>query len=311
MAKSILRKLLTPFGGAGATTNFAQFGSKKAGSPIKSKDILTIQSLAAWANGFQDAVLTGDHPAFLEDINSLFYVKSYMLAYLFQEGVPEWDAGQSYYVGSMCRRPGTNEIYQSLTDDNLGNVLPVKTNNTFWMWFNEPPIKAGMGQQWFGATLPAQGRWLFQDGSAVSRATYSDLFAVIGTIYGAGNGSTTFNLPDARSRIPMGAGTGAGLSTRALGTKLGLETHNHPIGTHQHKTSTLRRTSDSSLIVPKVGPFGEGDVSIDATGGAGFGAGAANNPNKAHLTDNPEAGAVTGDANLIPPVYVCNWIIAY
>src|SRR5215471_18964658 len=53
--------------------------------------------------------------------------------------------------------------------------------------------------------------WLVCDGTAVSRSTYATLFAVCGTTYGAGNGTTTFNLPDLRQRFPLGlatAGTG-------------------------------------------------------------------------------------------------------
>lgn len=53
-----------------------------------------------------------------------------------------------------------------------------------------------------GATAP--DGWLLCDGGAVSRTTYSALFAVIGTTYGAGNGSSTFNVPDARGRTFMG-----------------------------------------------------------------------------------------------------------
>ena len=52
----------------------------------------------------------------------------------------------------------------------------------------------------------APSGWLTCDGSAVSRATYAALFAVIGTTFGSGNGSTTFNLPDLRGRLPIGAG---------------------------------------------------------------------------------------------------------
>ena len=55
-----------------------------------------------------------------------------------------------------------------------------------------------------GASAPAG--WLLCDGSAVSRTTYASLFAVLGTSYGAGDGSTTFNLPDGRGRVPVGAG---------------------------------------------------------------------------------------------------------
>jgi len=58
-----------------------------------------------------------------------------------------------------------------------------------------------------GAAAPTE--FLLCDGAAVSRSTYADLFDVCGTTYGAGNGSTTFNLPDLRGRMPIGAGTGA------------------------------------------------------------------------------------------------------
>jgi len=50
--------------------------------------------------------------------------------------------------------------------------------------------------------------WLKCDGSAISRSTYSDLFSAIGTSFGVGDGSTTFNLPDLSGRIPVGVGTG-------------------------------------------------------------------------------------------------------
>lgn len=60
-----------------------------------------------------------------------------------------------------------------------------------------------------GAILPygaatAPTYYLLCDGSAVSRSTYADLFAIISTTYGVGNGSTTFNVPDLRGRFPLG-----------------------------------------------------------------------------------------------------------
>lgn len=50
----------------------------------------------------------------------------------------------------------------------------------------------------------APAGWIICDGSEVSRSTYSDLFAVIGTAFGGGDGATTFNLPDFRGRVPIG-----------------------------------------------------------------------------------------------------------
>lgn len=57
-----------------------------------------------------------------------------------------------------------------------------------------------------GRSAAATG-WLLCDGSAVSRTTYAALFSAIGTTFGAGNGTTTFNVPDMRDRFPMGAGS--------------------------------------------------------------------------------------------------------
>jgi microcystin-dependent protein len=90
-----------------------------------------------------------------------------------------------------------------------------------------------------GASAPAT--WLFCNGSAVSRTTYSRLFAVVGTTYGSGDGSTTFNLPNMANRMPIGVGT------RSLGTTGGSETktiassnlptHTHTID-HDHGAAT-------------------------------------------------------------------------
>ena len=63
-------------------------------------------------------------------------------------------------------------------------------------------------------------KWLICDGSAISRTDYADLFAVIGTTYGTGDGSTTFNLPDLKGRTPIGSST-----TYALGSTGGEATH--------------------------------------------------------------------------------------
>lgn len=69
---------------------------------------------------------------------------------------------------------------------------------------NDPrlTVPAGFINLWSTATAPTG--WLLCNGSAVSRTTYADLFAVIGETYGVGDGSTTFNVPDLRSRFPLG-----------------------------------------------------------------------------------------------------------
>ena len=83
----------------------------------------------------------------------------------------------------------------------------------------------------YGAATAPTG-WLECDGSAVSRTTYADLFAVIGTTFGEGDGSTTFNLPDLRGEFVRGWDHGRGADVgRELGTAQGDEfrTHSHRV----------------------------------------------------------------------------------
>lgn len=69
------------------------------------------------------------------------------------------------------------------------------------------------------ARAAAPGGWLACDGAAVSRTTYADLFAAIGTAFGAGDGSTTFTLPDLRGEFVRGLDSGRGVdAARVLGT---------------------------------------------------------------------------------------------
>lgn len=82
-------------------------------------------------------------------------------------------------------------------------------------------VPTGAMIQYLGTTAP--NGWLFCIGSAVSRSTYSGLFDLFGTRYGAGNGSTTFNLPDLRERFARGSALTGTLS----GTAGGSATHQH------------------------------------------------------------------------------------
>jgi microcystin-dependent protein len=69
------------------------------------------------------------------------------------------------------------------------------------------------------------GNWLICDGRAISRTQYSNLFTAIGSAFGSGDGSTTFNIPDLRGRVAGAIGQGSGLTNRTLGNNLGTETH--------------------------------------------------------------------------------------
>lgn len=76
----------------------------------------------------------------------------------------------------------------------------------------------------YGAPIAPTG-WLLCDGADVSRQSFSRLFAIIGTTWGTGNGTTTFSLPDFRGRVPIGAGLGSGLTNRILAASGGEEDH--------------------------------------------------------------------------------------
>lgn len=97
---------------------------------------------------------------------------------------------------------------QAENDAMAGTSTPSTSNP----YVNVQQIR-GIISPYAGSAAPTG--WLVCDGSAVSRATYADLFAITSTTYGAGDGSTTFNLPDLRSRTVIGVGTGTKVATFA------------------------------------------------------------------------------------------------
>lgn len=108
-------------------------------------------------------------------------------------------------------------------------------------------------------TTPPTG-FLLEDGSAVSRTMYSDLFALIGTTYGAGDGSTTFNLPDSRGRITVNLNP-ADTQFDTMGEKYGEKTHTMTLAelpSHAHQQYVTANGGGSAV---------RNDYSADANGG--------------------------------------------
>ena len=89
---------------------------------------------------------------------------------------------------------------------------------------------AGMIQMWAGQYAPPG--WRICDGSTLGREAFSKLFSVIGTTYGEGDGSTTFNLPDFRDRFPVGAGTTYSRNSKGGANTVTLNTSQIPAHTH-------------------------------------------------------------------------------
>ena len=106
-------------------------------------------------------------------------------------------------------------------------------------------IPVGTIQSYAGASAPSG--WLLCDGAAVLRTTYADLFSLIGEAFGAGDTTTTFNVPDLQRRMPVGKGT-----SDTIGDSDGLAegsrglTHTHSVPAHYHGKGTLNITSSGT-----------------------------------------------------------------
>lgn len=138
--------------------------------------------------------------------------------------------------------------------------------------------------------------WAFCQGQQLNVQQNQALFSLIGTTYG-GNGTSVFNLPDLRGRMPMGAGTGPGLTPRSLGEVGGLQSvtlsvNNLPAHAHSGDTLGLRATSTQATdhtptgqsrlgaaVVPQglgamnaniYAPAGSGDVTLAPGGVSGM-----------------------------------------
>lgn len=108
--------------------------------------------------------------------------------------------------------------------------------------------------------------YLLCDGSAVSRTIYDRLFTAIGTSYGVGDSSTTFNLPDLRGAVPRGVGTSTGYSTNVT-TTLGSKQDD----AIQQISGTITHVSGMSVFEPiNSGSFyGSNNVSYASIGSSG------------------------------------------
>ena len=116
-------------------------------------------------------------------------------------------------------RDKSNEMLESLVID---VIIP-------------PQMAVGLTMGWHTATPP--DGWLICDGQAVSRATYADLFALWGTTYGAGNGTTTFNLLDMKNKSPMGAGSTVAVNDDAGSFVHAITSAQMPVHSHGQQVS--------------------------------------------------------------------------
>ncbi len=115
----------------------------------------------------------------------------------------------SKYVQVEIDTTNTGSVYRVISTQQLMSVpyaLNAKKADTAGIAQNGSPVGTVTANA--GVIIPLG--WLFCNGQAVSRTSYSSLFAAIGTIYGKGDGSTTFNVPDYRGMFLRGVDAGAG-----------------------------------------------------------------------------------------------------
>ncbi len=119
--------------------------------------------------------------------------------------------------------------------------------------------------------------WAFCDGQLLAVSSNDALFSLLGTIYG-GDGRTTFGLPDLRSRIPLHAGSGPGLSSRRLGAAGGAEEETvtvNQLSSHSHDFNANPSTGDQTaptgnVVAGRIGDatYVESNQDVDMAGAA-------------------------------------------
>ena len=188
--------------------------------------------------------------------------------------------------GMTCYRTDRKEMYIYTIDENdYGRWLSlfrfnedgevVVVNATTAEQLEHPPIipdpvPTGCVQSYAGITIP--NGWLLCDGSAISRTAYAALYAVIGTTYGVGDGTSTFNLPNLTSRVIVGSGSSyplastGGEASHTL-TEEELAVHGHTLvdSTATTSSSTYSHNHDKGSM-DITGRFGSDANFVDING---------------------------------------------
>lgn len=242
MAK-ILRKTQKIFASNATTAEITTFGTAMTANPNNSRDLNDIQNanfLAGWASAIQ-----ADKAPYEEDTNGLFYAITSQLAYLFQQGIPEWDENTTYFQNSQCSvvQNGVLVIKRSLADNNTGND-PTAENSVYWTDYFSQSVIHTIGDPIFTLNPVREDNEIWLDGTAVSRTTYASLFEIYGTTYGTGDGETTFNLPDFRNRTIWGLPENGSLGYIAAG--LPNLTGSFPIDNRTWLDGTLFKSAGSN-----------------------------------------------------------------
>lgn len=210
--------------------------------------------------------------------------------------------------------PANGDVYQDYVYDSASG------------WRSQVMVGAapcGSIMPFAGATIPAG--WLACDGSAVSRTTYSSLFAALGGIsspWGLGDGSTTFNLPDLRTRVPVGKnGSGTFANLGAIGGAETMSLQEAHLAAHTHSFSATTSNNGNHNHAPPVAVTYGGNAgnyrSVFATNSPFWSGGDWNNAVTTGGDHNHSVSGTTGSKGsgsafgLLQPYAVVNYIIKF
>lgn len=238
------------FGSTGSTTKFVQFGSTVGGSPVQTKDLASISGLAAWLAGWQDSVIGALRAPSMQEMNAVHLYHSTQMGYLFQSGVPEYEAGTTYYTGSMVR-VGLY-LYQALQDNFSAQAPVAAASSAYWNWMNQPGTSTGVIAEGGGYAAPTG--WGLCDGGTDTRAAQAALFAFL-TVQK--NGTTSNGSP-----IITGIGTTAGLGIGHYVEGAGVPAGSRILTVDGPTQVTLDANCSASATVSlRYSPWGLGDGS--------------------------------------------------
>jgi len=157
------------------------------------------------------------------------------LSVLSQKPVRYYDADNSHYVELKAASTVSANVTLTLPTSDGDADQYLKTDGSGNLsWANvSTPAGVPSGSVFTMATTTVPSGYLECDGAAVSRTTYADLFAAIGTTWGAGNGSSTFNVPNLRGEFVRGWDNGRGIDTDRTFASF----QDHQLQEHSHTES--------------------------------------------------------------------------
>lgn len=172
-------------------------------------------------------------------LNGLFKLLGDWSFYQQNGGVASYSATFDYAVGSFVKY--NNQLYICIQANGASTTIKAPTDSAYWLRITTTADSpTGEIKIWTSSSIP--DGFLLCNGSAVSRTTYANLFSEIGTTYGTGDGSTTFNIPDLRDRYIIGA------DTNALGTKIAEQLPNITGRFSQNFGRSFEQTSTGAFI---------------------------------------------------------------